>query len=279
MATTDELANAYDENSRQKQINDIYDAQKNAQLSELEGAYQRSRSNYEEEAAKIPGLYQQQKNDLAAQYERQRRSFNENAAVSGINSGTGSQAALSMNSGYQQNFGALGKAQADAQATASRTLADLEAQYRSAVASAISTNDYNRATSLLSAFESDRADAENAAKTKAAYGDFSGYAALYGDETAEYMRSVWVAQNPDLAFNTGSISAQEYRSMTGKWPKGFSSAATPRNNNVDVFRQEIAQMLSDGAKDEVINSAIIRAMAAGDISAEEAKGLLIVRRG
>lgn len=234
MATTMELNNAYDENTRQKQVNDIYDAQKSAQLSQLEGAYQQNRANYEAEAAKIPETYQQQRNDLAAQYERQRRNFNEGAAVSGINTGTASQAELALQNAYQRNTNAIGVAQANAQTEADRTLANLEANYKSAVATAIAENDYKRANALMAAYESDRADtekaqaiakadAENAAKIKAAYGDFSGYEALYGADAAGNMRSVWAAQNPDLAYNTGAISAEEYRGITGKYPAGYTA--------------------------------------------------------
>ena len=56
----------------------------------------------------------------------------------------------------------------------------------------------------------------NAAKTKAAYGDFSGYAQLYGQETADAMKQYWTYSNPEYAYTLGLISADEYAKMTGK---------------------------------------------------------------
>jgi hypothetical protein len=61
------------------------------------------------------------------------------------------------------------------------------------------------------------------AQTLASYGDFSGYAAMYGTDTANVMREMWIAQNPDLAYRTGAIDAKRYRQMTGAYPPGYSA--------------------------------------------------------
>ena len=70
------------------------------------------------------------------------------------------------------------------------------------------------AASALSLSRSDAA-------AKAKYGDFSGYAALYGDETAEQMKSYWIGTNPLAAYNMGLITAGKYYSMTGEFAPGF----------------------------------------------------------
>ena len=61
------------------------------------------------------------------------------------------------------------------------------------------------------------------AATLAKYGDFSGYAAIYGDKTAESMKKYWIASNPDAAYNMGLVDAAGYFAMTGKYSPGQSA--------------------------------------------------------
>ena len=228
MATFEEQYKKYSTSGQGQAINDMYDAKKQSQLNQLESAYQASRSEAEAARERLPGQYQQQANDLSAQYERNRRNFNMQAAGAGLNSGTASQAALAQNSAYQRDMGALRTAQADAMTEADRGIAELERQYQANVSSAIADNDYQRAQALLSEYNNGYTRDLNTAQTLAAYGDFSGYASLYGQETANNMAALWKAQNPDLAYNTGRMSAEEYKAITGKYPKGYQAAYTPQ---------------------------------------------------
>ena len=223
MATFEEEYKKYSTSGQSKAVNDLYDAKKQNQLSQLESAYQQRRSEAEAARDKLPGQYQQQANDLSAQYERNRRNFNLQASASGLNTGTASQAALARNSAYQRDMGALRTAQADAITEADRGLAEMERQYQANVSSAIADNDYQRAQALLNEYNNGYNRDLNTAKTLAAYGDFSGYAGLYGQETANNMAALWNAQNPELAYNTGRMSAEEYRAVTGKYPAGYQS--------------------------------------------------------
>lgn len=59
------------------------------------------------------------------------------------------------------------------------------------------------------------------AAQKAKYGDFSGYATLYGEQTAKQMENYWISSNPKTAYNMGRISAQQYYRMTGEYAPGF----------------------------------------------------------
>jgi len=59
------------------------------------------------------------------------------------------------------------------------------------------------------------------AQTLAAYGDFSGFAEIFGEDRAAEMQKVWNAGNVDLAYNSGKITAEEYKAMTGKYPPGY----------------------------------------------------------
>lgn len=68
------------------------------------------------------------------------------------------------------------------------------------------------------------------ADTLAKSGDFSGYAALYGDDAANGMQRVWNIQNPDIAYQSGRISADEYRNMTGKYPAGYRTGSGGTNS-------------------------------------------------
>ena len=228
MATFEEEYKKYSTSGQGQAINDMYDAKQQSQLQQLESAYQASRSEAEAARDKLPGQYQQQANDLSAQYERNRRNFNLQAEGAGLNSGTASQAALAQNSAYQRDMGSLRTAQADAMTEADRGIAELERQYQANVSTAIADNDYQRAQALLSEYNTGYTRDLNTAQTLAAYGDFSGYASLYGQETANSMAALWKAQNPDLAYNTGRMSAEEYKAITGKYPKGYQPAYTPQ---------------------------------------------------
>ena len=228
MATFEEQYRKYSTSGQGQAINDLYDAKKQSQLSQLESAYQASRAEAEAARDKLPGQYQQQANDLAAQYDRNRRNFNIQAAGAGLNSGTAGQAALAQNSAYQRDMGNLRTAQADAMTEADRGIAELERQYQANVSSAIADNDYQRAQALLNEYNNGYTRDLNTAKTLAAYGDFSGYASLYGQDTANSMAALWKAQNPELAYNTGRMSAEEYKAITGKYPAGYTPAYTPQ---------------------------------------------------
>ena len=229
MATFEETYQKYNDN-RTNAINDMYEAQKQNQLTQLEDAYKQNVQSQEQAISKIDPVYQQKANDLAAQYERNRRNFNQQAAGNGLNTGSASQAALAQNSAYQRDMGALRTAQADAMNEAQQRLASLEQQYKSSVAQAIASNDYDRAKALMNEYSNQENRDLNTAKTLAAYGDFSGYERLYGSDIANNMSALWKAQNPELAYNSGRMSAEEYRAVTGKYPAGYQPTYTPRYN-------------------------------------------------
>ena len=230
MATFEEEYKKYSTSGQGKAVNDLYDAKQQSQLTQLESAYQASRAEAEAARDKLPGQYRQQANDLAAQYERNRQNFNMQADASGLNTGAASQAALAQNSAYQRDMGALRTSQAEAMAEADRGIAELERQYQANVSSAIADNDYQRAQALMNEYNNGYSRDLNTAKTLAAYGDFSGYAGLYGQETANSMAALWKAQNPELAYNTGRMTAEEYKAITGKYPAGYQPTYTPGYN-------------------------------------------------
>ena len=249
MATFEEQYKKYSTTGQGQSINDMYDAKKQSQLNQLESAYQASRSEAEAARERLPGQYQQQANDLSAQYERNRRNFNLQAAGAGLNSGTASQAALAQNSAYQRDMGALRTSQAEAMYDADRNIAELERQYQANVSSAIADNDYQRAQALLNEYNNGYTRDLNTAKTLAAYGDFSGYASIYGQDTANNMAALWKTQNPDLAYNTGRMTAEEYKAITGKYPAGYSAHYTyVYNPNAGTGGGDTGETESTGAE-------------------------------
>lgn len=218
---------AYD-TARTKAINDMYNAQKETRMSELKSAYDQSLSDYKAAGEKIAPQYQQGANDLATQYEKGRQAFQRQAMANGLNTGTGAQEALARAGQYQRDIGNLRGKEADAVAENERQQNNLTAKYQSDVAAALAQNDYQRAGALLDEYNNGYNRRMEEAKQLAGFGDFSGYAALYGQATAEAMAKLWNAQNPDLAYNTGRITADDYRNMTGSYPKGY------RNPNAAV---------------------------------------------
>lgn len=199
-------------------INDMYDAQKKAQLGQLESAYNINKSNAEAERAKIGLNYQTSANDLAAQYERNKRNFNQQAVSTGINTGTASQAELAQNAAYQRDYGRLRTAEAQADTEAGRQMQNLEQQYQASVADAIAKNDYSRAAALLDEYNNQYTRDLDQAKILAGYGDFSGYVPLYGQEVADGMEKMWYAQNRDLAYQMGRITADQRDNLAAGRP-------------------------------------------------------------
>ena len=199
-------------------INTMYDAQQQARLNELQNAYDLSRSDMQAAADQINPNFQRQANDLAVQYERNRRNFNEGAILNGINTGAGAQADLARASEYQRDFGNLRTAQANQMAEAERQMANLTASYQTNIQTALANNDYQRAAALLDEYNNGyERDLKNA-QILAEFGDFSGYAGLYGREQADNMFAIWASQNPDLAYLSGNITKDQLDNLKGKRP-------------------------------------------------------------
>ena len=244
--------------ARTDAINQIYDAQRKAREEELKAAYDRSMSDYQAARDKIAPEYQKQANDLSVQYERNRQNFNNQAAATGINSGTASQAALARGGEYQRDFGNLRTAEANATAEADRQMANLTAEYQANIRAALADNDYKKAQALLDEYNNGyQRDLKNA-QILAEFGDFSGFLNLFGEDQAKNMEAVWRAQNPTLAasidYAAGKITADQYYQLTGTYPAGYIPAGGlggGSNPNIDysgwVGQGEGNYMQADGS--------------------------------
>lgn len=129
------MANATDYLKKQ------YAAQQQAALAELKSAYDTNISKLDEEAAAIPQQYEAARNEMAAQNAIARKNFNEQAAATGLNTGTSGQAELARSSVYQRNLAGANVAEQNAQQALDRDRLSLQAQYENAIAATKAEND------------------------------------------------------------------------------------------------------------------------------------------
>jgi len=198
---------------RVKAINDMYDANMEAQKAGLQESGAQALSDAQANRDKIAGLYQAKMDAADVNWERQRRNFLEGAATSGINTGARSQAELSMMGMRQKAQANLGGEQAQAEAEADRNIADISRNTQAAINEAVAKNDYQRAAAIFDEYNNQYNRYMERAESLASYGDFSGYAAIYGQEQAQQMFNSWAAQNPRLAYTIGAITQQQYNNL------------------------------------------------------------------
>lgn len=209
---------AYEDPELTAHINSMYDAYGNARRTALQEAGDQALSDAQANRDKIAQQYQTQRNMAAADWERQRRNFMESANMNGLNTGAGGQAQLAMQGRYQQTQNQLGYQQANAEAEADRQMADIKRETQAKINEAVAENDYKRAAALLDQYNVMYSRALEEAKARAAYGDFGGYGTLYGEDASKQMSNMWYAQNPDLAYMMGLITADQRDNLKEKKP-------------------------------------------------------------
>lgn len=204
------------QNESASQINNMYDKQYETQAAGLKADYDRNMSDAQAAAKKIAPQYQTQANSLAAQYETQRRNANLGAMVNGLGSGTGQQQQNAMRNSFTANYGALRGQEAGAVTDANQKIADLTTAYNNALVSARADTDAKRDQELVKAYDTNRAWYETQAQDLASnYGQFGSLKDIYGEAQANQMRNTWIAQNPEVAFRSGMITAADYKALTG----------------------------------------------------------------
>ena len=219
-ATTQPLSKTYNDYSADT-INKIYDAQKEAAVGQLNNSFNANLREAEASRDRISGTYQDTMNQLTNEYERTRKNTNEQIAASGMNTGAGSQVGLAQRSEYQRDFGKLGKAEDEAIATAERGITTMRDKYSADMNSILQNNDYERATALLAQYKEDYNRQMAEADKRAALGDFSGYEAIFGKDEAQRMQTTWYVKNPDLAYMTGNITADQRDNVVNGRPINY----------------------------------------------------------
>lgn len=86
----------------------------------------------------------------------------------------------------------------------------------------------------------------------AKYGDFTGYEELYGKDVADRMRNTWAAANPMGAYMNGTITGDQYYTLTGEYPPGYTPAGTAAGGGgtraaSDIIREQLYE-LADNKK-------------------------------
>ena len=218
LATT--LRTLYDKRKAESanKINDLYDKQYQTKALSLKSAFDRNLSDKQAALDAIAPQYQTAANDLAINLERQRRNASLNAMNSGMATGTQVQQQDAFGTKWLDTYGRLRKEEAGAVDTANRDIANLRTEYNDSLVNARAETDAKRDQAIIEAANKDREWYENQAKTLAQSGNFDAYKDIYGSAQAAQMRNAWIAQNPDLAYRMGTISASQYKKLTGKAP-------------------------------------------------------------
>lgn len=134
--------------SQEEYVNRMYDAYRAQQEADLKAAYEQNLATMNREAERLPETYDQAARQAAVQAEINRQNFNNSALASGLNTGAGSQVRLSQDNAALGNLASIRRAQSNAQADIDFQRAQLETQYKNAIASAVANNDLQRAQAL-----------------------------------------------------------------------------------------------------------------------------------
>lgn len=134
--------------SQEDYIKAMYDASQKAQEEALLASYEKNTGALDYQQGKIAPTYDAAANNAGAQAAIQRANFNESANASGLNTGAGSQAELSMRNAEAANISAIRKAQADAQADLDYQRSQLTLEYQNAIREAIAKNELQKAQAL-----------------------------------------------------------------------------------------------------------------------------------
>lgn len=294
MAGFEDAYKKYTESGQGQAVAGMYDQQTQANLSGLKSTYDQNLATQQAAREQIGKTYQNSANNMQAQYERNRRNLNQQAAANGINTGAGSQQQLSLQNVWNRDYGALQGQQAQAYANADLAIANLQTEYQNAIQQAQAQGDYRKMAALLDDYNTQYNRQLQNAKTLATYGDFSGYNNIYSSEQIENMRNSWIASNPLLAYNTGAIDAATYQRMTGQYAPGNAPAATSRDGTVrypttpstteepttaspaaatggmsPAAQAIIAQAQATGSSPAQVHQALLEAVSAGLISQAE----------
>ena len=215
MAGFEDAYKRYTESGQGQAVAGMYDQQTQANVNSLKATYDQNLASQQAAREQIGTTYQNSANNMQAQYERNRRNLNQQAAANGINTGAGSQQQLSLQNVWNRDYGALQGQQAQAYANADLAIANLQTEYQNAIQQAQAQGDYRKMAALLDGYNADRERQMQEAKLLAGFGNFSGYEGIYSPAQIDSMRQGWIAQNPLAAYNTGAITADQYYRMTG----------------------------------------------------------------
>ena len=203
-------------------INKAYDSGLAAQKQGLLDAYNANTAAQTQQGQNIQKNAGVANYDVGVQNDRNERNVSRFADVRDVNRGAGSQHQLNLGNARAAALGNVANIQQQALQESERQKQLMTTAYQNQVQSALKDNDYKRAAALLDDYNNQNKWRDQQAQILASYGNFEGYRPLYGDTAADEMQKVWNAQNPDAAYRTGQIDAEQYRQITGGYPAGYT---------------------------------------------------------
>lgn len=106
------------------------------ELAGLKDAYEKNNAGLEDEEARLSGIYDPQRNRIAAQNALAKRVWDERAVANGLSSGANGQAELARSSTMQRDLASIGEEEANARADVSLRKKNLTIEYTNAITQA-----------------------------------------------------------------------------------------------------------------------------------------------
>lgn len=106
------------------------------ELAGLKDAYEKNNARLDDEEARLSGIYDPQRNRIAAQNALAKRVWDERAAANGLSSGANGQAELARSSVMQRDLASIGEEEANARADVSLRKKNLTIEYTNAITQA-----------------------------------------------------------------------------------------------------------------------------------------------
>ena len=129
-------------------LEQMHRAKQQAAAAGLEAAYLQNMAAIDRAEAGAAQEHRAARNQAVGAAELAKRNFNQYAAASGLNSGTGGQAELARNMVLQGNLGVINAREADVMAELELKRAEAETEYNAAIAQAGYTGEYDLAAAL-----------------------------------------------------------------------------------------------------------------------------------
>lgn len=140
-----------------------YAAQKEQDLAQLKSSYEKGERAIDEQIAALPAQYSSARNDTAAQNAIAKKNFNEQAAATGLNSGTSGQAELARSNAYMSAIANLNRSEAEAKQKLERDRVNWKNDYENAIAARSAASDAALNSALYQELvRQDNANRENA---------------------------------------------------------------------------------------------------------------------
>ena len=125
-----------------------YESAPEGELAGLKDAYEKNNASLEDEEARLSGIYDPQRNRIAAQNALAKRVWDERAVANGLSSGASGQAELARSSTMQRDLASIGEEEANARADVSLRKKNLTIEYTNAITQARANGQYELAKAL-----------------------------------------------------------------------------------------------------------------------------------